>query len=128
MQQTTNKDQLTPRLDALKRDLVNRIPCETPQARQTLQGKHFTDVLITYLTWQARSIRPQSREVLIWRDVAGSSHYGIYKDAIARIQQEFESGQDMNAYVSNYARSRAYSGDRSPPASMPSQGWLKALW
>lgn len=57
---------LSPRLEQLRSDLVRRIPCETAAARQELQGKHLTDVLIAYLTWQARLIRPRPRDVVIW--------------------------------------------------------------
>src|SRR4029453_934886 len=68
-------EQLSSRLQALKDDLVNIIPMQKQADRVTLSSKQLTDVIIQYLTWRARLIRPQPRSVVIWPDVTSSPHY-----------------------------------------------------
>lgn len=108
--------------------MVQRIPCETATARQEPRDKHLTDVLIAYLTWQVRLIRPRPRDVVIWPEVMNSPIYAKYKDAIAAIEREFKTGQDVNARLSKLAHKRAYSGTPPRPNSLPQQAWLKAFW
>lgn len=128
MPSTAPSGQLSPRLEQLRSDLVQRIPCETPTARQDLESKHLTDVMITYLTWVARLIRPRPRDVVIWPEVLNSTHYPTYRGAIADIQKEFEVGQDVNGRLSKLAHQRAYSGSPPRPGTLPRSEWLKAFW
>jgi hypothetical protein len=127
-QESGKLEQLSPRLEQLRSGLAQRIPCETLAARQELEGKQLTDLLIAYLTWQARLIRPRPRDVVIWPEVLNSPHYAQYKGSIADIRREFETGQDMNCRLSDLAHKRTYSGSPPQPASMPREQWLKAFW
>lgn len=120
--------ELSPRLEQLRSGLVQRIPCETRAARQELKSKQLTDVLITYLTWQARLIRPRPRDVVIWPEVVNSLHYALYEGPIADIQRELETGQDVNDRLSELANKRTYSGSPPRPASMSQEQWLKDFW
>ncbi len=128
MAQISGNLELSPRLEQLRSGLVQRIPCETRAARQELKSKQLPDVLITYLTWQARLIRPRPRDVVVWPEVVNSPHYALYEGSIADIQREFETGQDVNDRLSELANKRTYSGSPPRPASMPREQWLKAFW
>lgn len=128
VQGSGNTNQLSPRLEQLRSGLVQRIPCETLAVRQELQSKHISDVLITYLTWQARLIRPRPRAVVIWPGVPNSAHYIMYQGEIANIQREFETGRDVNGRLSKLAYKRTYSGAPPKPASVPQEQWLKEFW
>jgi hypothetical protein len=104
MAQTEN---LSPRLQALKDELVRTIPIRKAADRATLESKPLNDVVIQYLTWKERMIRPRPRTVIIWPEVTNSPHYSTYKSAIERIKADLEAGKDMNAI----SRTRPTPGD-----------------
>lgn len=120
---------LSPRLQALKDDLVQRMPIKKAADRATLASKNLGEVIIEYLTWQARLIRPRRRSVIIWPEVTNSPHYPAYKNAIARIKSSFERGVDMNAYLSNQAHNNAYAANLpTNGANMNQTDWVKKAW
>lgn len=126
MAQTEN---LSPRLQALKDELVRTIPIRKTGDRTTLESKPLTDVIIQWLTWKARMIRPRPRTVVIWPEVTNSPHYATYKSAIERIKADLEAGKDMNAHLSNQVHTHAYAGDvPRKTAAMTQEEWVKKAW
>jgi hypothetical protein len=122
-------DLLSSRLQSLKDELVQSIPTKKAADRATLASKHLTDVIIQYLTWKARAVRPRPRRVIIWPEVTTSSHFAAHSADIPRIKAAFERGDDMNPYLSNLVRTNAYAGDLpTRTASMTDQEWLNKAW
>ena len=120
---------LSPRLQALKDELVRSIPIQKAADRTTLASKALTDVVIQYLTWRARLIRQRPRAVVVWPDVTNSPHYPAYKEAIERIKAGLEAGRNMNAYLSHQARRNAYAGDiPKKTAAITQEEWVKKAW
>jgi hypothetical protein len=120
---------LSPRLQALKDELVRSIPIQKAADRTTLASKALPDVVIQYLSWRARLIRPRLRAVIIWPEVTNSPNYPIYKEAIERIKAGLEAGRNMNAYLSHQVRRNAYAGDiPKKTAAMTQEEWVKKLW
>jgi hypothetical protein len=122
-------ESLSPRLQALKDELVRSVPIQRATDRTTLASKALADVVIQYLTWRARLIRPRPRTVVIWPEVLNSPHYSTYKEAIERIKAGLEAGRNMNAYLSHQVRRNAYAGDiPKKTAGMTQEDWVKKAW
>lgn len=125
----TNPENLSPRLAALKADLAARIPTRNQTAQTELAAKSLSEVIILYLSWQARLIRPRPRDVVIWPEVTASSHYPAYAAEIANIGAAFRSGDDMNPYLSTQVRTHAYAAELPPPsAALSNDEWVKRNW
>ncbi|KHK91888.1 hypothetical protein [Novosphingobium malaysiense] len=125
----TNPENLSPRLAALKADLAARIPTRNQTAQTELAAKSLSEVIILYLSWQARLIRPRPRDVVIWPEVTASSHYPAYAAEIANIEAAFRVGDDMNPYLSTQVRTHAYAAELPPPtAALSNDEWVKRNW
>jgi len=125
----TNSEMLSPRLLGLKADLVARIPTRNQIAQADLEAKSLSEVIIRYLSWQARLVRPRPREVVIWPEVQASSHYQAYAGEIANIENAFRAGDDMNPYLSTQVRTHAYAADLPPPTvPLTNDEWVKRNW
>lgn len=120
---------LTPRLADLKATLVGMIPVRNQAATTSLASKTLTDVIIQYLTWQARLIRPRPRQVVIWPEVTNSPHLANFGPEIAAIEAGFRAGDDMNPYLSNQVRNHAYAADLPPPSTqLTNDEWIRRRW
>ncbi|MGS4989937.1 hypothetical protein ACVDG9_18385 [Roseibium sp. RP-7] len=121
--------QMSPRIQDLRDDLVNRMPIQKAQDQAKLANEHITTVLIHYLTWQARLIRPRPRSVIIWPQVFSSPHYLTHQADIERLKNEFEIGIDLNAALSNQVRRNVYAGDLpTNTANMSNEEWVNKAW
>lgn len=125
----TNPENLSPRLAGLKADLAARIPTRSQTAQTELAAKSLSEVIISYLSWQARLIRPRPRDVVIWPEVTASSHYLAYTAEIANIEAAFRAGDDMNPYLSTQVRTHAYAAELPPPtAALSNDEWVTRNW
>lgn len=121
--------QMTPRIQKLRDDLVKLMPIQKATDRTNLAGKYITDVVVQYLTYKARMIRPRRRTVVIWPDVFASRYYSTHQADVARLKTEFEAGVDVNAALSNLVRSNVYAGDLPQKTSdMTDEEWVKKAW
>lgn len=124
-----NPETLSPKLVDLKADLVARIPKRSQIAQADLESKSLSEVIIRYLSWQARLIRPRPREIVIWPEVEASNHHEAYADEIANIAEGFRTGDDMNPYLSTQVRTHAYAADLPPPTTqLTNEEWVKRSW
>jgi hypothetical protein len=120
---------MTPRIQDLRANLVGRMPIQKEADRTKLAGEYITTVLIQYMTWQARLIRPRPRSVVIWPDVVSSPYFRAHQTAIERLQAEFEAGSDVNAALSSRVHSNVYAGDLPRKTeAMTQQEWIKKAW
>ncbi len=120
---------MTPRITALRDELVRQMPIQKASDRTALAGKHITDVIIQYLTYVARMIRPKQRAVVIWPDVLSSQYYSAHQADVARLKSEFENGVDINPALSNQVRTNVYAGDiPKKTTGMTDDEWVKRAW
>lgn len=125
----TNPENLSPRLAGLKIDLVASIPTRSQTAAADLAAKPLSEVIIRYLSLQARLVRPRLRNVVIWPEAIASSHYPAYAAEIANIEAAFRAGDNMNPYLSSQVRTHAYAADLPPPtAALTNEEWVKRNW
>lgn len=117
----------SPRVADLKADLVAQQPIKKAADRTTLAGKRVGEVMIQYLTWKARLIRPRPRDVVVWPSVRSSAHHAQYAAAIGQIEADFKAGADMNSYLSRLVSSHTYAGDL-PQGPMTNADWVKKRW
>lgn len=120
---------LSPRLEKLKSDLVSLVPTRSQAAATDLGSKGLTGVVIQYLTWRARLIRPRQRDVVIFPEVRQSAHYGAYQQEVEAIAKAFRDGTDMEPYLSNLVRSHAYAAELPPPQTpLSNDEWIARTW
>lgn len=126
---TSQPETLTPRLTKLKADLIAKIPVRNQAASADLASKSLSEVVIQYLTWQARLIRPRPRGVVIWPEVTNSPHFENFASEIAAIEAGFCAGDDMNPYLSNQVRTHAYAAQLPPPSTpLTNEEWVRRAW
>lgn len=80
---------LSPRLSALKADLVAVVPTRSAAASADLASRTLGDVLIKDLSRRARLIRPRPRDVVVWPEVHASSHHAAFAGEIADVEARF---------------------------------------
>lgn len=125
----SNTPQMSTRIQDLRDNLVSRMPIQKAADEAKLSDEYITTVLIQYMTWQARLIRPRPRTVVVWPEVYSSAYYPAHQADIARLKRELEMGDDVNAALSNQVRSNVYAGDLPQKTStMSEQEWVKKLW
>lgn len=112
----------------MKNELLNRIPIKQAKDRHDLASKALTNVIIQYLTWRARMIRPRKRSVIVWPEVFSSPHYTKYASSIARIEKAFAQGDDMNAFLSHQVRNHAYAANLPASGTMLPTDWINKKW
>ena len=120
---------MTPRIIDLRDNLVSLMPIRKAADQAKLAGEYITTVLIQYLTWQARLIRPRPRSVVIWPEVLASLHYAVHQADVERLTAEFEAGTDVNAALSDQVRTNVYAGDLpKKTTAMTQQEWVRKAW
>jgi len=120
---------MSPRIAGLRDNLVSRMPIRKTADQAKLAGEYITTVLIHYLTWQARLIRPRPRSVVIWPEVLASPHYAVHQADVERLKAEFEAGMDVNAALSGQVRTNVYAGDLPrKTTAMTQEEWVKKAW
>jgi hypothetical protein len=120
---------MSPRIADLRDNLVSRMPIRKAADQAKLAGEYITTVLIQYLTWQARLIRPRPRSVVIWPEVLASPHYAVHQADVERLKAEFETGTDVNAALSGQVRTNVYAGDLPrKTTAMTQEEWVKKAW
>ncbi len=120
---------LSPRLQAIKDAMLWVIPVKKAADGAARASKALTDVVIVYLTWRARLIRPRPRVVVVWPEVFSSAHYATYQTVIETIKSELRRGDDMNPRLSNQVRTNAYSAYLpAKPAGVSNDDWAKKRW
>jgi hypothetical protein len=120
---------MTPRITDLRDNLVSLMPIRKTTDRVKLAGEYITTVLIQYLTWQARLIRPRPRSVVIWPEVLASPNYAVHQTDVERLKSEFEAGLDVNAALSSQVRTNVYAGDLpKKTTAMTQEEWVKKAW
>jgi hypothetical protein len=120
---------MSPRITDLRDNLVGRMPIRRAADQAKLAGEYITTVLIQYLTWQARLIRPRPRSVVIWPEVLTSPHYAVHQADVERLKAEFETGIDVNAALSSQVRTNVYAGDLpKKTVAMTQEEWVKKAW
>jgi hypothetical protein len=105
------------RVAAFKRELVLEIP-RFPNDRaslQTLQAKHLTDLLISYIGWRLRHVGQRPRIVTGRRMLNADLRATILKPNIDAFLAAVERGDDLTPYLSLKARTKGY----TPPAEAP---------
>lgn len=117
------------RITELRDYLAGIMPVSKAANKAQLGSLYITDVMIQYLTWQARLIRQRPRMVVIWPEVMISQHYAAHAADIARLKAEFEAGADMNPALSNQVRSNVYAGNLpTKTKEMTQDEWVKKAW
>lgn len=91
-----------PRIKAFRKNIIKSIPCfpNDKATRTTLEGKHLTDLLITYIAWRLRHVR-KARRTVSGRERLESDPrvIGLTPNLDAFIKN-VEDGEDLTPYLS----------------------------
>ncbi len=99
---------LSPRLEALKANLIGDIPAEAA-ARDELSALPLVRLIAIYLNWVDRLIAPRKRAVSF---ASGFFEKIADEEKLLAIRQwaaKVEAGQDLSDYLSTYTRTHGYS-------------------
>ncbi|MDG4811938.1 hypothetical protein P8629_02860 [Hydrogenovibrio sp. 3SP14C1] len=98
------------RLKKFKSELIKEIPFfpNNRETKESLESESLSGVLLAYLNWKSRQIRPAIRKSLISPNVTASPHWQIYKEQINDIIDKSNRGEDLNPYLSLQAHDKGY--------------------
>lgn len=103
------------RIKKLKAEIIKEIP-RFPNNKETklaLEAEALPGVLLAYLNWVGRHVRPATRKTIISPELTSSPHWRTHKDQIKSILKQSEEGQDLNSYLSLKAHKHGYTVPQS---------------
>lgn len=99
------------RIRSFKVELANMVP-RFPNNRETLrrlEEKSLGGVLVDYLNWAIRYVRPHQREFRILDSALSDPRFELYRDQIVAILAKVRSGEDLTPYLSMRPHTKGYS-------------------
>lgn len=100
---------LPPRLRALQKRLVGRIPCASSEDQCHLAGVSFPNVIRAYVGYASRYIPPRKRNFFYANMLTGTEISAGVEREIGEIRREIVQGKDLRPRLSRRLDSHGYS-------------------
>lgn len=98
------------RIKRFKKELIKDIPLfpNNKATKNHLEAKPLPSVLIAYLNWKSRQIRPSKRKSILSPKVTADAHWRTYNQQIKDLIKQSENGDDLNPHLSLKALDDGY--------------------
>ena len=98
----TSPFETRPRIKAFREDLIKSIPCfpNDKATRAVLEGKHLTNLLITFIAWRLRHVRQTPRTVIGREKLASDPRAAGLTPNLNAFLKMVEDGEDLTPHLS----------------------------
>ena len=88
----------------LRDEILNKIPIQNDNARESLSALTLPSLLIRYLTWRERIVHAHPRRVHKSSELSSNQAYSTRRNEIHRIFAKIAIGQDISPHLSRNVR------------------------